>query len=652
MSTQSERLSLPDLNLGKREYRVVGIPSAQFTQYLNLANTEFYEYYADKSIVPRPTHLTDHTYCEPLPGNLYDEFDANGQRFCIVRVNDQGTVVAGISVVVANDPDQQLDVEKYFALPLDQSQHPRFSIGRLTLNHDLILNNEAGHVAATQLYQDLHLQAVELIKRLAQDRPYTIWAVVSNKTHGFVEKSDIGIHHTPQGQLLDNDTTHYLQSHYPLYWRDDNPHLVTLDGPLTTPQKLEQRQQLDRRTKQPFADLTDPEGKSIRQLWQESPRRLWQVLGHITPEPLAQAAISLIAQNEADALCADIEKYLKKEIRQRIFIKLNGQDVSLDDWYKQYAYGWQTNRGKQSAYAEIEGKFVRVLPKEVMILLAMLANVEASTTEKYVEQFNRYLKLSRRSPTVAIAGMSVGGEIMLGLLQRFPFLNVHIADPKGVNYVNSNRFSPYSLSHNGQSKVKLRQQAVAARLPWIKVTEFPEGITEENAPLFLYDVQCVYDEVDDGTRKPEIRRQARKANVDLFMYSDLNPTVLAEFRPFGKSKWRQPIPLFALCGDSEVNTLMEQAKSAQQNGNPTAAARAFQELVMKVTGPTNISPQFGAHLALFGKGDIHSISQPTELIRTATAVAIKQMEQYWSGKPVAELTRFSLTGETLETKRD
>jgi hypothetical protein len=281
-----------------------------------------------------------------------------------------------------------------------------------------------------------------------------------------------------------------------------------------------------------------------------------------------------------------------------------------------------------------EGIFYRELPIEAQIIIRMAGNIiTGGDVEAYADVMNTYLEIYRDNPTLAIAGMSVGGEIFETLLQRFPlWFMVRIADPKPWHGSVQNK-APYPPQEEGENKCELREKEANDLSPWTYIQGFPKGITKENLPEFLKGIGLAIDALDDTKMKIEYRKQAREMGVPLLMFTDVHPSVVVEFRDF---KNNPSLPLFASISDEELEQLQAEIDQAP----PERQRAMWVELAAILIGIDNIPEEFLREARAFGAGKIGILPQPTEIIRKAQAAAIEVIGQWFKKEAIPEIQVF------------
>ncbi len=101
-----------------------------------------------------------------------------------------------------------------------------------------------------------------------------------------------------------------------------------------------------------------------------------------------------------------------------------------------------------------------------------------------------------RDRTVGIAGLGgVGGSHLL-TLTRLGIGGFHLADPDTFELANLNRQAGASLDSLGRGKLESLSEMARRINPGLRLSGFPEGVTENNLDTFLDDVDLVLDGLD------------------------------------------------------------------------------------------------------------------------------------------------------------
>lgn len=215
---------------------------------------------------------------------------------------------------------------------------------------------------------------------------------------------------------------------------------------------------------------------------------------------------------------------------------------------------------------------------------------------------NEQQKLSDFS--VAVAGMSVGGGIAVGLAYSGISSRIRLADFDKLETPNLNRVRA-KLSSLGKPKLEVVAQQIYEINPFAQVEAFSEGINQENVEDFLASpVRAVFDEIDDFEMKIRLRQSARRAGIPVFMLTSLGDSILIDIERYDKNP---QAPIFnGLLGDLPDEILnhpigeREKLKYAIQivgvDNIPTRALTSLREINRTLVG----RPQLYGTIAIDG----------------------------------------------------
>lgn len=128
---------------------------------------------------------------------------------------------------------------------------------------------------------------------------------------------------------------------------------------------------------------------------------------------------------------------------------------------------------------------------------------------------------------VAIAGMSVGGQIAVGLAYSGIANSMTLADHDVLETPNLNRVRA-SLSDIGESKTDVIARQVWSINPYAKLDLYSRGINDKDCDVFLNGAKVVFDEIDDFKMKIVIRHRAKQMKVPVLMMTGLGDSVLID----------------------------------------------------------------------------------------------------------------------------
>lgn len=210
-----------------------------------------------------------------------------------------------------------------------------------------------------------------------------------------------------------------------------------------------------------------------------------------------------------------IEKYWNDDSTEKIdtinlqlreFIKINNVGKAINkDFIEEQITSILGNQPIEQygiwAYYSWSKKFVHLLPKEAFIAVRTNRN-----KLKITEEEQQLLSTKK----VGIIGLSVGQSVALTMAMERVCGELRIADFDTLDLSNLNRLRA-GVHQLGIPKVIIAAQEIAEIDPYLNVTIFAEGITDENLDTFLGEGDSKLDvlvEVCDGL---DIKINARKA---------------------------------------------------------------------------------------------------------------------------------------------
>jgi molybdopterin/thiamine biosynthesis adenylyltransferase len=189
-------------------------------------------------------------------------------------------------------------------------------------------------------------------------------------------------------------------------------------------------------------------------------------------------------------------------------------------------------------YLSWERKLARILDREEYFEVVTNRNRDKITLEE-----QRLLRGKR----VGVMGLSVGGEAAVTLAQEHLCGHIVLADFDLLDLSNLNRLQG-GFDDLGVNKAVLVARRVARIDPYLEVTIFPDGVTEENAEEFLRGLDLLVEECDHLPMKHGIRERARRVGLNVVFAGDERGFLSVEpyreqpeLRPFhGRIERRQP----------------------------------------------------------------------------------------------------------------
>ncbi len=127
-----------------------------------------------------------------------------------------------------------------------------------------------------------------------------------------------------------------------------------------------------------------------------------------------------------------------------------------------------------------------------------------------------------RELKIGIAGLSVGSNIVRGLVYAGIGRRFKIADPDVLETSNLNRISG-NLLDLGKNKTEIMARQIWEIDPYIEIVQYNHGIIGTNLENFLsesFKLDAIFDEVDDISLKIYLKIAARASKLSYFMVTD------------------------------------------------------------------------------------------------------------------------------------
>ncbi|MDO8968660.1 Rv1355c family protein [Algoriphagus sp.] len=257
---------------------------------------------------------------------------------------------------------------------------------------------------------------------------------------------------------------------------------------------------------------------------------------------------------------------------------------------------------------------VHLLPENDFIKVRTVRNNYKITPEEQQE-------LAKKK--IGIVGLSVGQSVALAMALERSCGEMRLADFDTLELSNLNRIKA-GVTSLGVEKLIIAAREISDIDPYLKVTLFREGITEENIDRFITEngkLDLIIEECDSFDIKILVRQKAKKYQVAVMM--DTSDRGMLDIERFDLEPEREIF--HGLLGNVELNSLK----------NLTSNQRiAFG---LKITGLETLSPRMKASLLEVGQ----SISSWPQL---ASAV-------FLGGASIAHVGRRVLLGDSVNSGR-
>ncbi|NNC83585.1 MAG: Rv1355c family protein [Flavobacteriales bacterium] len=185
-------------------------------------------------------------------------------------------------------------------------------------------------------------------------------------------------------------------------------------------------------------------------------------------------------------------KLSPSELESAVKAHLDGR--SLDEYGCWVFYPWS-------------GRLVHLLPEDEFKQLRTDRNQYKITEEE---------QRSLSDKKIGLIGLSVGHAVANSLAMERSFGELRIADFDVLDLSNLNRIRS-SVHHIGIPKTELLAREIAELDPYLKVTCYDEGVTEENIDEFIDGLDLIIDECDSIDIKIITREKARAKGIPVIM---------------------------------------------------------------------------------------------------------------------------------------
>jgi len=242
---------------------------------------------------------------------------------------------------------------------------------------------------------------------------------------------------------------------------------------------------------------------------------------HREPPRKAESAVTIDAYERQVRELAAVRLPAAGEAERRLWI---------EEFMKEHRGVW--------AYLPWERKLARILEREEYFEVVTNRNRDKITLEE-----QRRLRAKR----VGVMGLSVGGEAAVTLAQEHLCGHIVLADFDPLDLSNLNRLQG-GFDDLGVNKAVLIARRIARIDPYLEVTIYPDGVTEDNAGEFLHGLDLLVEECDHLPMKHAVRERARRIGLNVVFAGDERGFLSVEpyrdrpeLRPFhGRIEERQP----------------------------------------------------------------------------------------------------------------
>jgi hypothetical protein len=124
-----------------------------------------------------------------------------------------------------------------------------------------------------------------------------------------------------------------------------------------------------------------------------------------------------------------------------------------------------------------------------------------------------------RTKRVGVMGLSVGGEAAVSIAQEHLCGHIVLADFDELDLSNLNRLHA-GFDELGQNKAVLVARRIARIDPFLEVTVYQEGVTDDNVDEFLDGLHLLIEECDDLPMKFFVREKTRARGLNIVFAGD------------------------------------------------------------------------------------------------------------------------------------
>lgn len=190
---------------------------------------------------------------------------------------------------------------------------------------------------------------------------------------------------------------------------------------------------------------------------------------------------------------------------------------------------------------------------------------------------------------IGIAGLSVGSNVLAGLIHTGPFKTIRIADGDEIAPTNLNRIA------TGVHSVGVLKTVVAARTiyeldPYAHVEVYPEGLTDKNLHEFMNGLDVLVEEMDNLAMKTKARLAAKANRIPVVMVTDNGDNCLVDVERFDERENLEPFHGFLT--KDEIERIM--------SGN--LSKPEFVRLSMRIIDPNHAPLRLLQSLPQIGRG--------------------------------------------------
>lgn len=270
----------------------------------------------------------------------------------------------------------------------------------------------------------------------------------------------------------------------------------------------------------------------------------------------------------------DLFNYQTEELMELNSIKFGRGISDLTNEYK------QNNLGNVVIYPWRKS-VLRILPEDDFFTLLTSRN-------KYL--INKSEQECFQKTTLAVAGLSVGSNIVLAIVMQGGCKNIKIADSDELSTSNMNRIIT-DLHCIGENKAKSLAKRLYDINPYVNIEVFSNGINTNNITEFADGANIIFDEIDSLYLKLDFRFITKEKKIPLVMITDNGDNVMVDIERYDLDP--NLLPFHGLLSQEDI--------SALQKSRGQLSPKERVALSLKIVQPQNAVKRMQDSLLEVGK---------------------------------------------------
>ncbi|MFC1770802.1 ThiF family adenylyltransferase [Candidatus Margulisiibacteriota bacterium] len=190
----------------------------------------------------------------------------------------------------------------------------------------------------------------------------------------------------------------------------------------------------------------------------------------------------------------------------------------------------------------------------------------------------------------AIAGLSIGSNIALGLVHQGISHSIKLADIDLIQTSNLNRIRA-KLTDIGLPKTEFICQSIYEVNPFAEIKYYFDGINTENIDDFVSgspQPKVIFDEIDDFEMKVRLRIKAKEARIPVIMFANVDNKIIIDIERFDLD---EDLKFF----NGELGAIPAEILSFKNISEPMK-----HNLAVRFVGENNVSPKAQASVSEIG----------------------------------------------------